>query len=179
MSLSFWLTPCYTTLHCSFMPLANKPSATYFTHLMGSWQEKALLNTEHRFLTVLLTLLPRSSLWKQNSVSLQCSTILKQQVGSQKISPVLVIKSYYIRHILIHKHAYADTVLHLTYPCRAKVSNPKALSLCQLSCSLFWCKITINYTMTWRGHDWKCKIYVCLSPRILPQIPKEKRRKRR
>lgn len=42
------------------MPLANKPSAMYFTHLMGSWQEKALLNTEQRFLTVLLTLLPRA-----------------------------------------------------------------------------------------------------------------------
>lgn len=84
----------------------------------------------------------------------------------------------------IYKHAYADTVLHLTYPCRTKVSNPKALSV---SVSLvavfflrqFWCKITINYAMTGGGHDCKCKINVCLNPRILPQIPKEKRRKRR
>ena len=71
MCLSFWIRLHWynATLYCSFIPLTNKPSGTYITHLTASWQEKALLNTGHRFLAVLLTLLPRSSLQKQNSRS--------------------------------------------------------------------------------------------------------------
>lgn len=50
-------------------------------------------------------------------------------------------------------HAYADTVLHLTYPWQGKSLKSKGtLSLCQLSRCLFSTPVLVqehnNYTMT-------------------------------
>lgn len=97
MSLSFWITPRWynITLYCSFIPLASKPSAIYFTHLTGSWQEKALLNTGHRFLTGFLTLLPRSSLWKQNSRSHSNVQPFWSRWGAKNESGLSYYKSLY------------------------------------------------------------------------------------